>query len=477
MGCPDAVQRNVTIGSQDGFEARRPLGRASLMRKFVLFEDNHGGRTHLSAHAQPGPEGGTLEFAGRTYLDGRASDPRALGWMQGSPPPEETRVTFESGRHLAFPEIRWSLSHIRELMPTVNVRRGDGRRLSLGTPSAADAAAIDTLAFGDLNGGVRRFDEALFDTYTDGIAVLHRGRLVYERYFGALEPHLPHACFSVTKSYAGTLAAMLVQEGALDDSKLIPHYLPELRGTAWEDAALRQVMDMLTGLDYQEDEADDRSSSSEYMRACRTRVRPIGYEGPQTSYDFLRSVRKEGAHGEAFAYKSVNTQVIAWVMARVTGCSFAQLLHDHLWAPIGCEEDGYLIVDPAGVPSVSGGFCASLRDLARFGELIRCEGEWDGKQLIPAPVLDDIRRGGDRAKFAEVASDRLPGYSYRSQWWVTHNELGAVEARGIHGQRLYIAPAAEMVVARFASHPVASAALSDPIVMPQMLALGRLLRG
>ncbi|MCK1501203.1 serine hydrolase, partial [Bradyrhizobium sp. 188] len=358
------------------------------------------------------------------------------------PPPADKQISFESDRSLNFPEIRWSLSHMRELVPTMGVRRGDGARLSFGTPSAADTAAVDELAFSDMNGRVRRFDEALFDTYADGIVVLHRGRLVYERYFGALEPQLPHACFSVTKSYAGTLAACLVHEGVLDDSKPIPHYLPELGGTAWSDATLRQVMDMQVGMDYREDDDDERSSSSVYMRACRTRPRPAGYDGPQTSCDYLRMVRKEGAHGEVFAYKSVNTQVMAWVLARVTGRSFAQLLHERLWAPLGCEEDGYLVVDPAGMPSASGGLYASLRDLARFGELIRREGEWDGKQLLPAPVLDDIRHGGDPAKFK---SERLRGYAYRSQWWVSHNELGAVEARGIHGQRLYIAPGAEMV--------------------------------
>lgn len=441
----------------------------------MLFEDNEVERTHLSA--QSVPAGGTLEFEGRTYLDGRASDPRALGWMQDSPPPANKQVTFESGRCLSFPEIRWSFSHMRELVPTVGVRRGDGPRLSFGAPSAADAAAVEELVFSDMNGRVRHFDEALFDTYADGIVVLHRGRLVYERYFGALEPHLPHACFSVTKSYAGILAACLVHEGVLDDGKLIPHYLPELCGTAWADATLRQVMDMQTGLDYREDEADERSSSSVYMRACRMRPRPVGYDGPQTSCDYLRTVRKAGAHGEVFAYKSVNSQVIGWVLARATGRSFAQLLHERLWVPLGCEEEGYLIVDPAGMPSASGGLCTNLRDLARFGELIRREGEWDGKQLIPAPVLDDIRGGGDPAQFAKIGSNRLAGYSYRSQWWVSHNELGAIEARGIHGQRLYIAPGAEMVIARFGSHPLASAAFSDPIMMPQLLAVGLLLRG
>ncbi|SFV17414.1 serine hydrolase domain-containing protein [Bradyrhizobium arachidis] len=416
-------------------------------------------------------EEGTLEFEGKRYLDGRASDPRELGWMCGAPPPEDRRVTFESDTSFDFPQKRWSLSHMRELVATVNVWRGQG------TPSQFEhsdkSADIDALAFADGDGRIRRFDGALLDTYADGIVVLHRGRTVYERYFGALEPQLPHACYSVTKSYAGTLTAAFVQEGVLDDSKMIPHYLPELKGTAWEDATLRQVMDMQTGLAHTEEYTDERSDVWAYRIASGRRPRPAGYLGAQTLCDYLRTVRKQGTHGEVFAYKTVNTEVMAWVMACVTGRSFAQLLHERLWAPLGCEEDGYVIVDPAGMPSAGGGLNATLRDLARFGELIRREGEWNGKQLIPASVVHDVQRGGDPAKFPYKG---LPGYSYRSMWWVSHNELGAIEARGQHAQRLYVAPKAEMVIARFASHPLASAGHSDTISVPQMLALGRMLR-
>lgn len=410
---------------------------------------------------------GMLEFDGQRYLDGRASDPRELGWMRGAPPPADKRITFESNCFRTFPQIRWSLSHMRELAATVNVWHGPG------APSNFDrhdrTSEIDALGFADTNGRLCRFEEALTDTYADGIVVLHRGRVVYERYFGALEPHLPHACHSATKSYAGTLAAAFVHEGVLDDRKAIQHYLPELRGTAWEDATLRQVMDMQTGLAHTEIYADENSDVWAYSRACGFRPPLASSDGPQTMCDYLRTVRKDGAHGATFDYKTVNTDVMTWAMARVTGHSFAQLLQERLWAPLGCEEDAYVIVDRVGMPMAGGGLSATLRDLARFGELIRCEGVWNGKQLIPASVVHDVQKGDHPSKLPD-------GYSYRSQWWVTHNELGAVEARGIHGQRLYIAPAAEMVVARFGSHPVASAEASDVIIMPQMLALGRMLR-
>ncbi|BAV52930.1 beta-lactamase/transpeptidase-like protein (plasmid) [Mesorhizobium loti] len=411
---------------------------------------------------------GVLQFGGQSYLDGRASDPRELAWMLGAPAAADKRITFESDCFRTFPQIRWSLSHMRELMPTVNVWRGPGAPSHFARHDRTNE--VDALAFTDASGRLRGFEEALFDTYTDGILVLHRGRVVYERYFGALEPYLPHACHSMTKSYAGTLAAAFLHEGILDDRKAISHYLPEMRGTAWEDATLRQVMDMQTGLAHTESYADEKSDIWAYSRACGFRPRLAGYDGPQTMCDYLQTVRKEGTHGETFDYLTVNTEVMTWVMSRVTGYSFAQLLEERLWGALGCEDDAYVVVDSAGMPMAGAGLCTTLRDLARFGELMRCEGVWNGKQLIPASVVHDVQNGDHPAKLPD-------GYSYRSQWWVTHNELGAVEARGIHGQRLYIAPEAAMVVARFASHPLASAEASDIITMPQMLALGRMLRG
>ena len=106
---------------------------------------------------------------------------------------------------------------------------------------------------------------------------------------------------------------------------------------------------------------------------------------------------------------------------------------------------------------------------------MRCEGAWGGKQVIPAEVIADIRRGSDPAKFAPAGYTLLPGYSYRNMWWVSHNPLGVFEGRGIHGQRLYIAPKAELVITRFASHPVASSAANDPITLPAFAAMSHML--
>jgi hypothetical protein len=296
---------------------------------------------------------------------------------------------------------------------------------------------------------------------------------VYERYFGALERQRPHACFSITKSYAATLAATLLHEGVLDENKPVPFYVPEMQDTAYGDASLRQVLDMQVGVRYSETYADPQAEIWNYGRAGGMRPRPPNHTGPTNFYDYLVTLQKEGAHGEAFAYKTINTEVLCWAMTRATGVAWSDLLSERLWSQLGCEEDGFVSVDSIGVAMGGAGLNTTLRDLARFGELMRCEGAHAGRQVIPAAVIADIRRGADPRKFDAAGYSLLPGYSYRNMWWVAPASSGVVEGRGIHGQRLYVAPHAEMVIARFASHPIASSAANDPITLPAFAAVAR----
>ena len=126
-----------------------------------------------------------------------------------------------------------------------------------------------------------------------------------------------------------------------------------------------------------------------------------------------------------------------------------------------------------GVEFAGGGFNLTLRDAARFGEMMRLGGRFNGRQIIPTAVVDDIRRGADKAHFALAGYALLPGWSYRNMWWVSHNEHGAFTARGIHGQTIYVDPAAEMVIARFASHPLGANSNLDPTSLPAYHAVAK----
>lgn len=405
------------------------------------------------------------------FPDAQASDPARLGWMVGAPPPADRQIRFEDGSYFRFPQWRWSVANFRQLMPTVNVSRGLTPAVPLKARQRND---IDALTFVPLGREQPiTWAQSLQENYTDGIVILHRGELVYERYFGVLKPDGQHGAMSVTKTFVGTLAALLVAEGTLDPERKVADYVPELAQSAFGSATVRQLMDMTTAIRFSEDYADPKAEVWAHAAAGNPLPKPADYQGPRTYYEFLATVQQAGQHGEAFHYRTANSDALGWVLARVSGRSVAQLLSERIWQKLGAEQDAYMSVDSIGTPFAGGGLNLGLRDLARFGEMLRNQGRYNGQQILPESVVADIRRGGSTADFAQAGYTQLPGWSYRNMWWVTHNPHGAFMARGVHGQALYVDPVAEMVIARFASHPVAGNAAIDPTSLPAYEAVAK----
>jgi len=411
--------------------------------------------------------------ASPTFPDAQASDPAKLQWMVGAPPPADRTVRFEDGSYFRFPAMRWSVAHFRQLMPTVNVSRGLGAPLALPRKLDPGLDAIPVQPVGATQ--PLSWRQTLDATYTDGIVVMHRGTVVYERYFGVLKDDGQHAAMSVTKSVIGTLGAMLVADGTLDPQKKIVDYVPELGRSAFGSATLRQVLDMTTALDYSEDYADPNAEVWAHAQAGNPLPKPKDYTGPRSYYEFLQTVKQRGEHGRAFGYKTVNTDVLGWVIARATGRNVAQLLSERIWSRLGAEQGGYITVDSIGTPFAGGGLNTGLRDLARFAEMLRNGGQFNGQQIVPESVVKAIRQGGDKQAFAQAGYGQLKGWSYRNMWWVTHNPDGAFMARGVHGQSIYIDPKAEMVIVRYASHPVAGNAANDGVTLPAYEAMATFL--
>jgi len=399
--------------------------------------------------------------------DAEASDPQKMGWMQGFPPAPDKLIKFANGSNYQFPRTRWSFSHGRELGPTSNVWHGAGP-VSVLPVALRD---LDKLRFADEKGSDISWADMQARTYTDSILVLHKGKIVYERYLGITKTYLPHIAMSVTKSFVGTLAATLAAEGKLDPSAPVTQYIPELKDTAYGDAAVRQVMDMTIGVQYSENYADPKAEVWDYARSGGLLPTAATYDGPKTFYDFLVKLKKEGKHDEAFAYKTVNAEVLAWIVKRATGQNLSDLLSERIWQKLGTENDAYFSVDSVGTEQGGGGLNLTLRDMARFGEMMRLNGKFNGQQTIPAAAVEDIRKGADPSKFAKAGYATLPGYSYRNMWWVGHNSHQTFEARGIHGQRIYIDPVAEMVIVKFSSHPIAANGATDPVTYRAFQAL------
>ncbi len=391
-----------------------------------------------------------------------------IGWMEGFPPPADKLISVDKGNHYNWPQLCWTFSNTQQIAPTKSIWRGpDAARIL-----ELKEVGIDQLAITSQRGHHLSWQEALETTNTDGFAVLYRGELVYETYLGYCGTHKTHLIMSCAKSFAGTVAEMLIDEGTLDENALIPQYLPELKHTAWEDATLRQVMDMLISMEFHEDYLDPASDVWKYLRAGGMAPGKVPEGESAHLFEFLTTVKKQCDHGQAFAYREPNINVLTFIIQRVTNRDLRDLVSERLWRHTGAEHDAWYMVDPAGMSTTAG---CTLRDFLRFGELMRTGGE---SGVVDPAILERLVAGGDPALFAkaEFAIPAMEGWSYKSQWWIRHKKGGnAALARGAHGQLLYIDPANELVIARFGSNKLAPGYLQDPVVMPMIDAITAML--
>ena len=189
--------------------------------------------------------------------------------MQGFAPAADKTIRFTDPDFFAFPKLRWTVCNFRQLMPTVGVDKG--RSASSALALALDAS-LDQVGFTPLGSDKKiTWKEAFDANYSDGVIVLHHGRVVYERYAGCLTPETLHGAMSVTKSLTGLLAEILVVEGALDENALVGTLIPELKASAFGDATVRQLMDMTTALDYSENYADPKAEIVKMLEAQSSR--------------------------------------------------------------------------------------------------------------------------------------------------------------------------------------------------------------
>lgn len=399
-----------------------------------------------------------------------ATDPVRLELMKGFPPPPDKVVKLST--ILKFPNGRWAFHHLRELGPTVQVWRGDE------APSLRRAAPqqLDALRLEDDKAVAISLADWQRATYTDGLLVLHKGAIVYEKTYAGMAAHQPHALWSMSKSFTGLLVTMLIEDGVIDPGALVSAYLPELKNSAWADATVQQTLDMTTGVAYSENFRDPASGIFQYLHAAGLLPAPPAYAGPRTIPELLVTIQKQGEHGAGFRYKTVDTEVLGWLAQRITGKSYATLLSDRLWSRIGAQDDAYVWSDAQGTQLSSIGFNATLRDLGRVGETLRMAGRANGRQVIPPRVIAEIRKGGDTEKFKANGQPMRAGYSYHNQWWIPHDRDGSFEMKGLNGQHMHINPAAELVIVKLSSHPVGDTSLTHDLDRRAFAAIAAALR-
>ncbi len=369
---------------------------------------------------------------------------------QDSRPEGLTGATWQFG-----PLNRWAYTHIREILPTKDIPN-DYRTVR---PLPGLESAVTDLNI-SLDGTAMRLSEAMKHHYMDGVMVMKDGHVVAEIYDGTLTAERPHLLWSVTKTITGLTAASVAADGLIDLERSVSSYVPELSDTGWGTNSLRTLLDMRDTSDWNEDYAAPDSTVRRQDCAdglltgemcLDTRV--VG------NYRFLPGVGRDDSREDTFVYKSGTTDVIAWVLEAATGKRFADLVAERIWKPMGSERSAAITVDVSGFTLASGGMTATLRDMARVGQLMLDRGRVGEQQVIPEKWLDDIfNRPGDPTWSFPKPDNRSP--YYRSFVWGVGDGNGTVQARGVHGQVIDVSPSSNTVVVVFSSWPDADGGAS-----------------
>ncbi len=352
------------------------------------------------------------------------------------------------------PGNQWSYQHTRRVFPSADVYRGDGPVSRLGYA----LRDIDAISFvHPTTKKTMTVAQMLAATDTDAFLVMKDGKIVAERYFHGMTPTDTHLLMSVTKSVVGALAGIIIEQGRLDPGAQITRYVPELKGSAYEGATVRQLLDMTVGLSFDEDYSSKTSDLYRLDEAAGWV--PRGPDAPRGLHDYFSSLKtRTGPHGQIFRYVSANVDLMGWVLERATNSDFAALVSRELWSKLGAERDAYLLLDPHQAAYSDCGFNATLRDLGRFAQMMLQEGAYNGQQIVPQAWIRDIRRGGspqawkDGGFYSEMKT-RF-GYaegSYRSYWYVADQKSGLYSAIGLAGQLIVIDPKSNTVVVKFSS--------------------------
>jgi hypothetical protein len=374
--------------------------------------------------------------------------------MSGFPPAEPSQVTLANWQDPPFNS--WAFQHLREVIPTHRISRGWGpvRRLDYHQHLLVPEA----VSLHRLGGATSTLAEVLADTLTDAVVIVHDGRIVLEDYFGPMASDTPHLLMSVTKSVVGCVAGVLAADGRLDPDEPVTTYVPEVAGSGYDGATVRNLLDMRSGVKFSEEYTNPDAEVRVMERYMGWRPWANGDEA-RGMYAYLGTLAKSSEHGGPFVYRSADTDMLGWVCERVAGLRMADLISQLIWRPLGAEFDAEITCDTVGSAIHDGGMSARARDLARFGQMVLDDGLVGGTSVVPKQWLTQARTIDPDIRSAFVSSDSEPfltGGWYRNQFWFMPGVLGDLQlCLGIHGQMVLVDRATRTVSVKLSTWPAA----------------------
>ncbi|MBN3846149.1 serine hydrolase [Paraburkholderia sp. Ac-20342] len=365
----------------------------------------------------------------------RADTPHAADAQAGSMTPAASQTATT---------LSWKLRNTRMMIPTANVERSrEPLALPDGRPLDPDAITFT------VDGTTLTLSDYLRRTQTDGFIVVRDGRVVLERYFDGFGPHQTHMWASMTKSVTGLLAAQLIVAGKLSPDAPLSRYVPELSGTPFGDATLQQNLDMEVAVRY------PAALPPDLGLFAAVGFVPRASGAPDSIHRFLRvALASPDAHADGlWYYQNGSPEAVAWAIRNVTGESWSKLASREIWSKLA-DDDADIVVDHTGTEMASGGLNTTLRDAARFGELVRMSAAGDGTRFPSNVTHLALQPATNSAAFARgnLAPGR-PGYGYRDYWYQLKDGDGSFAASGRFGQAIIVDPRERLTVVKLSSSP------------------------
>ena len=280
--------------------------------------------------------------------------------------------------------------------------------------------------------------------WSDGMIVLHKNEMVYENYWLGNNENKRHISWSVAKSFISALVGIAYEEGLIDSlDDPVTKYLDDFKETGYDGVTIKDILQMSSGVLFNEDYADYDSDINRFGRAVATGT---------SMRDFSKTLTREREPGTYMHYVSINTQVLGFLLQEVTNKSISQYLYNKIWNPLGMEDSAYFILDDVKDEFALGGLNATLRDYAKFGLLYLQNGRWNDNQIISKQWIEDSHStDGIHLVPGERETSSNPwGYGY--QWWVPGFPDTDYTASGVYNQYIYIDPLSEIVIAKTSSN-------------------------
>ncbi|MEM9723351.1 MAG: serine hydrolase [Bacteroidota bacterium] len=306
-----------------------------------------------------------------------------------------------------------------------------------GTPiHLPDSFALAQMAFGT--------EKYLDSSFTQGLIVIQDDSLVYEKYGRGQTASTPRIIWSVTKSYVSALMGIAIEEGHIESiEQTIEEYVPELKGSGYEGVRIKDVLQMSSGIKFDETYGDPDSDINRWFTA---------FCAGDSQDKFAASLTRERVPGTFNKYVSMDTHVLGMVLTKATGRSLTDYLQEKLWNPIGSEFDAYWLMDNEKMEMALGGLNICLRDAAKLGLLFLHEGNWKGKQIVPASWIAQSTRSEEPHLQPNSKASAHPGIGYGYQWWIPDGEEGEFLAIGVFNQYIYINPTTKTVIAKHSAN-------------------------